>query len=211
MRIMKQKYIFNYILLLLFCISCSNSSQVNNNIDTAKIGVNASSRLSKNEKIINYKKSFFDSVLSKSYLSLTQITRHVNIDTDYITSESKFKGDTVFYSKSNYPIVIVDVYGPTCGYKFILIFERDGIRNISYKLGESDCDEDESSNYSSLTYKLINDRNFYTQEKDYERKAGHKTKVTLTNVYYRINKDGKIDSLRSTMKESYKLTDDDDE
>lgn len=69
------------------------------------------------------------------------------------------------------------------------------MKNTAALLVETDCDEDYSTDFSRLYYKVFNKNLFYIREVMHIRNKGEKTKVTFTDKFYKINNLGKIDSL----------------
>ncbi|WP_207513876.1 hypothetical protein [Longitalea luteola] len=144
----------------------------------------------------NRKMTFLDSVLSKCQLSAQQIQNHTNIDSMWYTGiflNSTFSGDTIvnFYSGFKGAIINYDD-GKNCVYKFLLIFSSPDRLNTDYKTIYSDCDHDESSDYSSLNFTILNDSTFETIEK--YNAAGSKNEI-MEKIKWRLNQKGQIDSI----------------
>lgn len=140
--------------------------------------------------------TFLDSVSKKTELSIGQIRNHTSIDSVYYTgmfSDVSFTGDTVFNFYKGFKGVIVDYDDRrSCIYKFLLVLNADN-KNVISKIVYTDCDRDESADYTTLHYKLINDSIFETTETYMSGKG--KTKKT-ENHKWKISNIGGIDPLR---------------
>jgi hypothetical protein len=122
-----------------------------------------------------HKRTFFDSVAEQMDLSFNQVRRHAKIENGYFTPKSTFSGDTIFYPHSGFPLVIIrNNDGLVCSYKLLLVYNRGAKENTACKLVETDCDEDYSSDYSQLSFKVFNSKQFFTREVDYIRDPGKK-------------------------------------
>ena len=140
--------------------------------------------------------TFFDSVFNQVDLSFTQVRHRTLINGTYFTSRSTFTGDIIYYRNSNYPIVILKYNdGLVCTKKILLVYDKKLMKNTAALLVETDCDEDYSTDFSRLYYKVFNKNLFYIREVMHIRNKGEKTKVTFTDKFYKINNLGKIDSL----------------
>jgi len=79
----------------------------------------------------------------------------------------------------------------------LLVFDRTTLKNTAYKKVEESCDSDGDKGYMELDFAMINDSLFYTKDV-YTRKFDDKPDLDsiVAKHYYKINKDGKIDSLK---------------
>lgn len=112
--------------------------------------------------------SFLDSVGGKYELSIAQIKKHTSIDSVYYTgmfADVGFTGDTVFnfYRGLKGAIIVYDDRR-SCIYKFLLVFNPASNQNIANKIIYTDCDRDESADYTTLSYKLLSDSILETTE-----------------------------------------------
>jgi len=166
-----------YIAPLAFLLACSaNSTKVKN--ETAASNVNASHKL-----------TFIDSVLRQDTFTTKQIKLHL-IDGSFISRNSHFSGDTVYFANAAYSIVILrDDDHAVCARKYLLVYKMGASKNTSGMQVGSDCDEDSSTDYSRMEFKIFNSKQFYTREVQHLREPGQKTKVTVTDKFYGI--DGK--------------------
>ncbi len=141
--------------------------------------------------------SFLDSIARKDILSIRQIRSHTLIDSVYYSgalSNSSFSGDTVLSFYKNLVGALIEYNdNQSCIYKFLLIFNREN-KNLSKMIVYSDCDQDESADYETLDYRLLNDSIFETIE-TYVPANSKKQKVT--KYLWRISTKGEIDSLHS--------------
>ena len=109
-----------------------------------------------------------------------------------------FTGDTIYYPNADYRLVILGANDHSVSsHKYLLVYKRDEIKNTAMLLVETVDDEDYSSNFSQLSFKIFNNYQFYTRDIEYIRDKGKKTKVTVTDQFYQINKNGGIDSLKA--------------
>ncbi|MBS1521727.1 MAG: hypothetical protein JST50_12070 [Bacteroidetes bacterium] len=140
--------------------------------------------------------TFLDSIFNQANLSFAQIKHHTLIDNVYFTTKSTFTGDTIYYRNSNYPIVILKYNdGLVCSKKILLVYDKKTMKNTAELLVETDCDEDYSTDFSRLSYKIFNNNQFYTREVRHIRNNGKKTKIAFNDRFYHINNSGKIESL----------------
>ncbi len=190
-------------IILILGSSCNNTSKTHLRVDSKEILNRSNLSLVKGIHNDKVKLSFFDSVLSKSDLSISQIKQHTIIDTLYINQNTRFVGDTLYKINSNCSVALVKAYGPTCGYKYLLVFNHFTLKNTAYRLILTDCDEDEGADFSRLRYNTITDTTFYTNETLLKRKINSKIHVVVNKQYYGINKKGEIDSLRPRATKSY--------
>jgi hypothetical protein len=143
-----------------------------------------------------HKATFFDSIMSKMDIPLSQLKRHL-LDPDYFSHYTRFAGDTVYYPNSDYPIIILSMdYHAVCLEKYLLVYKKNSLKNIACLLVETDCDIDYGTDYEKLDYKVFNENQFYTRDVCYEVDTHSKFKITKTDQFYQINTYGKIDSLK---------------
>jgi len=150
-----------------------------------------------------YKMNFFDSILAKSGLTLDQVRKHITgnsfyiqpeTDSIYVAPYSRFSGDTIYDVNSNYSVAIIHYAGLNCSESFLLVYKRGYLKNTDCKLVAQDCDDDgDDQGHNTLTFKILNSTVFYTIDTDYKAKTN--THPVITNQFYRIKKDGKIESL----------------
>ncbi|MET0637373.1 MAG: hypothetical protein ABWZ25_15185 [Chitinophagaceae bacterium] len=112
--------------------------------------------------------SFLDSITRKEKLTIDQIRKHTMLDSIYYTgvfSDVVFTGDTVFDVHNGLKGAIINYSDKmSCTYKFLLILKADNYVNISNKIIYSDCDRDESFDYTFIRFKVRNDSIFETTE-----------------------------------------------
>jgi len=171
--------------LLLLCGCSANNTAVKNDSVTSNV------------KAV-HKSTFTDSVLRQDTFTTKQIKQHL-IDSSFISRNSHFSGDTVYYAGAAYSIVILrDDDHAVCSRKYLLVYKMGVSKNISGLPVGSDCDEDSSTDYFRMEFKIFNSTQFYTREVVHLREPGQKTKVTVTDKFYRIDAKGKIISLPGT-------------
>ena len=141
--------------------------------------------------------TFLDSVSKKTELSIQQIKQHTNIDSVYFTerfSEAAFTGDTVFNFENGLKGVIVKYDDRTnCIYEFLLIFPSGKEMCTDNKIIYTDCDRDESADYTMLRYKLLNGSIFET----ITTYIPAKTKIKkIEKTRWKVSSSGMIDTLR---------------
>lgn len=143
--------------------------------------------------------SFFDSILGKFELTFQQVKKYTMIDSVYYTgmfSDVVFLGDTVFnFRAGNKGVIIRYDDKKSCIYKFLLVFDLNNDRNIDSKIIYSDCDHDESVDYSQLRYNLLNDSIFETIETYIPAVASRDVqRIKSERIKWKLTKDGIIDS-----------------
>jgi hypothetical protein len=173
-----------YIIPLALLSACSaNSTKVKNDSATTNI------------KAADHKLTFLDSVLRQDTFTTKQIKKHLS-DSSFISRNSHFSGDTVYYAGAAYSIVILrDDDHAVCSRKYLLVYKTGVSKNISGMQVVSDCDEDSGTNYFRMEFKTVNSTQFYTREVAHLREPGQKTKVTVTDTFYEIDGSGQILSL----------------
>ena len=143
-----------------------------------------------------HKSTFFDSIMSKMDIPLTQLKHHLS-NPDYFSHYTHLAGDTVYYPNSDYPMVILSMdYQGVCLEKYLLVFKKNTLKNTDYLRVETDCDIDYGSDYNKLDYKVFSETLFYTRDAWYKVNSTSKVKITKTDIFFRVNADGKIDSLK---------------
>ena len=142
------------------------------------------------------KSTFFDSIMSKMDIPLSQLKRHLS-DPNYFSHYTRFAGDTVYYPNSDYTIIILSMdYQAVCLEKYLLVYKKHHLKNSGCIRVETDCDIDYGTDYSKLDYKVFNKNQFYTRDASYEVGPASKVNITKTDQFYQINTNGKIDSLK---------------
>lgn len=179
---------------ILLVLGCHQPKKVENNTEATPLTLRHidSSRViqSEEEKI---KQSILDSILHKLEFSSEQIRRSTIIDSIYLLPNSSFSGDTVYHFNKQYSMALINYNdGSLCLYKFLLIYRSNDLVNTDYKIVETDCDEDYSSNYRKRSFKILNDTSFSINEVFYERLPNKKTDTTVTTQLCVINGRGKI-------------------
>lgn len=192
---MKNSLIVSLLSIITFSFCQSNKRQAKNIPLVLKETDSNSKEKTTVEEI--RKNGVLDSIFLKLDLSASQIRLHTNIDTVFLRPTSSFSGDTVYYVNDKYAVAVI-IYddGLVCLNKFLVVFRIADIVNTDLILGETQCDEDESSDYSRRTFKFINDSSFIVDDVYYERTPGHKTKVDLEKSTYEINRSGKLDLVK---------------
>lgn len=139
--------------------------------------------------------SFLDSIAKKYELSIEQIRSHTFIDTVYYTgmfSDVGFTGDTVLNFRNGFKGAIINYDDRrSCIYKFLLIMNSDN-HNTANKIIYTDCDHDESADYTTLRYKLLNGSIFETTETYIPAKS--KTQK-IEKLKWKVSNKGTINSL----------------
>lgn len=144
--------------------------------------------------------SFFDSIQNKDYISRKQLYSHLK-DTGLFTGKTNFMGDTVYFPESNYRLVILSMdYDRVCLFKYLLVYKKGNPKNIDNKLLETDCDIDYGTNYTHLEYKIFSRTLFFTREAFYQIDSTSKVKIDLSEKFYKLNSNGKIEELKSKPK-----------
>jgi len=173
-----------YIIPLALLSACSANSTKEKNDSAAT-----------NIKAADHKLTFIDSVLRQDTFTTKQIKQHLR-DSRIISRNSHFSGDTVYYAGAACSIVILrDDDHAVCARKYLLVYKMGVSKNISGTQVVSDCDEDSSTDYSRMEFKIFNSKQFYTREVQHLREPGQKTKVTVTDKFYEIDSRGQIFSL----------------
>ena len=169
--------------LISLCGCSANNAKVKNDSPATNI------------KAADHKLTFIDSVLRQDTFTTKQIKQHL-IDSSFISRNSHFSGDTVYYAGTAYSIVILrDDDRAVCSRKYLLVYRMGASKNISGMQVVSDCDEDSGANYFRMEFKIFNNKQFYTREVAHLREPGQKTKVTVTDKFYGIDGIGEIISL----------------
>jgi hypothetical protein len=139
--------------------------------------------------------SFLDSIAKKYELSIEQIRNHTFIDSVYYTgifSDVGFSGDTVLSFRNGFKGAIINYDDRrSCIYKFLLVINPDNQISVN-KIIYTDCDHDESVDYTTLRYKFLNDSIFETTETYIPAKG--KTQET-EKLKWKISNTGTTDSL----------------
>src|SRR3569833_79840 len=118
-----------------------------------------------NSKQQGIRSGLLDSISAKADISFSQIKWHTLIDDSYFTSKSTFSGDTLYYPNSDNPIAVISYNDNlVCTKKILLIYDKMTLKNTAWLLIASDCDEDYSTDYSRLSYKIFNNKQLFTRE-----------------------------------------------
>jgi hypothetical protein len=153
----------------------------------------------------NSAKTFFDSVSAKMELSTQQILSRTLMDKgltkvqDSFNPDRKptFSGDTIYYADSKQPIVIIDYSDNLVStQKYLLVYH--GQKNVACKQVNLSIDVDYSTDDTQYDYTMVGNNSFYITTTDTQRKGREheaKDKQTITQQYFKISDDGKIDSL----------------
>ncbi|HZY36128.1 MAG TPA: hypothetical protein VFE53_05740 [Mucilaginibacter sp.] len=141
--------------------------------------------------------SFLDSLKGDTALTERQLRRHTILPPDYYRNTSHYTGDTIYHPGSKQPVAIIacDYHG-VCEYSYLLVFDGTTLKNTSFKKVKESCDSDGDQGYIELDFAMINDTLFYTKD-IYTRKFDDKPDLDsiVAKHYFKIDKDGKIDSL----------------
>jgi hypothetical protein len=141
------------------------------------------------------KLTFLDSISEQMDIPFAQLKQHLAGTNDFY-SKWYYKGDTVYYPEADYSLAIVNADDHlVSAHKYLLVCKPNSSKKSASLLVATDDDEDFSTYYSRMEYKIFNPRQFYTREIEHLRKEGEKTKVKVTDRFYAINKNGGIDSL----------------
>ncbi|HEY5462021.1 MAG TPA: hypothetical protein VIJ95_02080 [Hanamia sp.] len=156
------------IMVLLSCQTKNKSQKINEAIGSKYNDSLIANQRSDSAKTINTNSlSFLDSIDRKYVLSIEQIKNHTLIDSIYYTgvlSNAGFSGDTIFNFNNDFKGALIEYDDKqSCIYKFLLIFNKEE-KNLSNMIVYTDCDQDESVDYQTLRYKLLNDSVFETIE-----------------------------------------------
>ena len=143
--------------------------------------------------------SILDSIEKKQELSIGQIRKNTLIDSVFYTdmySDADFAGDTVFKLYNNLKGAVINYNDKkSCLYKFLLLFDSAN-RNISNKIIYSDCDHDESADYTTLRYRFLSRTKFEIVE-SFTPANSKMVKVTIT--IWNISKNGALNSISKTV------------
>lgn len=152
-------------------------------------------------RVSRIRHNFMDSVDARDKLSLQQIAANTILDSTYRKVESSFAGDTLYRARNKYPVAIIRYNdGKVCSNKFLLVFKANGV-NADYTEIETDCDEDNSTNYSRLSFKVLTDTSFYTRELFYKKLPGDSMRTTVTTRHYIINSEGMLEAVKEDVEE----------
>lgn len=190
---------FALVIFVMILLSCQSQQvkQIKNKQEDLQSS-DSSKIQKKDSEIVNNRQSFpfFDSVFKKYELSIDQIRKNTLLDSIYYSgmfSDVVFTGDTLLSSHNGF-IGTILTYDDrkSCIYKFLLIFNRVTNKNVDYKIIYTDCDHDESADYTTLRYKLINDSIFETTETYIPAKSKIQK---IERFKWKISNIGEIDSL----------------
>ena len=152
--------------------------------------------------------SFWDSISMQLQLTAEQLKKYTTLDlfelsTDsmYYEQDSSYKkafgfwGDSA-YTVHNFKIAILKHNGASWSSKYLLVFDSNGVRSLSYQVIEEDADRDGERAYSYREYKILTDSTFETTEVEVPEDAdvGDKN-VKRYRVRWKINMTGIIDSI----------------
>lgn len=142
--------------------------------------------------------SFLDSIAKNYELSIAQIKTHTGIDSNWYVgrhSDAGFTGDTIFHINRKMAVGIIEYNDRlVCIYKFLLVFIPPDWKNTATKIVYTDCDRDESANYTTSRFKLLNDSTFETIETYFSANSEKPKSVEIHK--WKINDSGKIYSIR---------------
>lgn len=141
---------------------------------------------------------FLDSVTGKKELAIGEIKTHTGIDSIYYTgfrTEAVFTGDTVLKLQNGLTAAIIKYDDRrNCIFRFLLIF--DAIHhNTDNMIVTTDCDQDESSDYTALDYKFSGNVGFETTETFIPANNAPGTKKIVRQ--YAIDDAGKIKPVKA--------------
>jgi len=141
--------------------------------------------------------TFLDSLNRDTSLTEQQLKKHTILPADYYPNNSHFVGDSVYNSHSKYPVAIItSKYHGNCQNSYLLVFDRMTLKNTDFKKIKTTCDTDYSKSHMELEFAMINDTVFCTIGTCY---SADNSKPDIYAVapkhYYKIDKNGKIDSL----------------
>lgn len=201
----------SFVTIILLIMSCQSKQEIKKakNNSHAKINKNLTDR-SKNDssKPSNYPLliSFIDSVSIRTQLSLEQIKKNTIIDSIYYTGilcDASFVGDTVFNFQNGFKCAIINYDDRrSCLYQFLLVFNSSGTKNLDQKIIYTDCDHDESSDYTTLRYKILNDSTFETIENYIPANSENKSAINKTQIIkWKLNNQGLMYSLKTDVRE----------
>jgi hypothetical protein len=147
------------------------------------------------------KKTFFDSIAAQMPLSFGQVHQHAKIDSAYFTAKSEFTGDTIYYPTADFVLAIIrnDDHS-VCSYKFLAVYNTRTKENTACQLVETGCDEDYSTDFTQLSFKIFNKKQFFTRLITYVRNPDKKTKVEVKDSFFQIDANGQVHSLDSAPK-----------
>jgi hypothetical protein len=173
------------LLLLLGICSCKNGKEQNSNGDSDINGKPL------------HRSNFLDSVAAQEDLPYAQLKKHLPNIADF-PSDLYYSGESVFFAQSKYPLVILKSDDrKVCTQKYLIVYDPKTMKSTASVMIATDCDEDDSSDFNNLTYKIFNSKQFFTREVDYIRNEGEKTRITVTDRFYQINDHGGIDTLKT--------------
>ena len=156
---------------ILFLLSCQNNQETK--VETRQDTTTSSVKSDTANKTVTAPAAavssspFLDSVARQDELTIDQIKTHTGIDSVYYTdyhAESVFTGDSVFKLQNGLTVAIIKYDDRrNCIYRFLLVFDATA-NNTSNMVVVRDCDQDESSDYTTLDYKITGNAGFETTE-----------------------------------------------
>ena len=164
----KNLYMKKLLVISILFLSCNSNQQNKSKIEQMNLTNDSiANQKIDSANILSYTHSFIDSVGNKLELSVNQIKNHTSIDSVYFTgiySDVAFIGDTVLNFNKGFKGAIINYDDRrSCIYKFLIVLDSNE-KNISNKIIYSDCDHDESSDYTTVKYKFLTDSTFETIE-----------------------------------------------
>ena len=141
--------------------------------------------------------TFLDSLNRNTNLTEQQLKQHTILPADYYPNNSHLVCDSVYNPTSKYPVAIINSkYRGGCQNSYLLVFDRMNSKNTDFKKIKTSCDADDDKSHVELEFVMVNDTVFCTIG-SYYNVDNNKPDVysVATKHYYKINKQGKIDSL----------------
>ena len=169
---------------LLLTINSCNLKKNNDKVTTQPI------------KVIEKKYSFFDSIQLKRNIDFEIMKSFSNLDSGYFTERSEFIGDTIYFPKSRFPLLLIDYTDKlTMSIKFLFVYDTTNKRNVDFKIIKDESDKDFSaSNYSFIDFKILSNSDFIISEESFKKTQNGVYKKSIETKKYTLNKYGKIKS-----------------
>jgi hypothetical protein len=149
------------------------------------------------------KMNFFDSIMKKMDLTISQMKAHTTVDSIFYTGRGEaddtlyypghsFKGDSIIRFSNGITGALLHYNdGLVCSKKWLFLYRPDSAINSDDMEIQINCDRDEGFDYYYTEYRLLNDSMFETNEykilanRDDEGKLWEKKK-------YKVNSNGRF-------------------
>jgi hypothetical protein len=187
------------VLILLLILGCKTGNEKNGSDKDSSHRIVDTGFSLPHHDTAEHKMTFFDSVASQFAISIDQIKNYTMIDSIYWTGVYQgghFFGDSIYFREQKHPLLVLNYSDAlVCTDLFLLVFDSSGMHNSDYRIIEMNCDADESSDHSDLSYQILNDSTIMLERTSYEKKQGHKDHVSVQKGYLHLKSDGKFQPL----------------